>query len=227
MAGVLGGDPRHMEPIIRAAAAKYGVDPDVAMRVARSEGLSNPIGDHGLSHGAFQLYTGGGEGNNFIKQGGNINDEPATIDYAMKTAAQKGWGPWNGAKAQGITGFMGINGAPSGDTQQMAAASNSASTGGDAPAKPMPVPQMANTPPNTLSMNNPLAGAAGVQAPNASPLHSDAAVNDALMQAFRPVVPEAVNSLLGPAIGQIQARANPLAFYQPRPAGQIPINKKV
>jgi hypothetical protein len=215
MAGILGDDPRHLEPYIRETAAKYGVNTDIAMRVARSEGLRNPTGDNGKSFGAFQLYTGGGLGNNFIKQGGNINDERATIDYALQQAAQQGWGPWMGAQKQGITGFMGIS--PQGNQPQMAGLLTPGSTGeqNTPPARPAaPVP---SAQPNTLSMNSPLAG---MTTPNASAapsgMHSNQAINEALMNAFRPVVPDQVNSLLGPAIGQIQAHTNPIAFYQPR-----------
>ena len=73
-------------------------------------------------------------------------------------------------------------------------------------------------------MNSPLAGTS-VQPGNAPPLHSDEAVNMALMNAFRPVVPDQINSLLGPAIGAIQGRVNPIAFYQPRQAPQISIKR--
>ncbi len=223
MAGVL--DPRHLEPTIRAAAQKYGVDPDYAMRVAQSEGLANPIGDNGKSHGAFQLYTGGGLGNEFINQGGDINDEPATIDYAMKRAAQGGWGPWNGAKKIGITGFMGINRNPPGDTQMASQVATPASTG-DAPppARPAPVPTAPPAGTNTLSMNSPLAGA-NAAPQTAAPLHSNQAINEALTNAFRPVVPDQINSLLGPAIGAIQAHTPPIAYYQPRQAPQVAIRK--
>ena len=226
MAGILGGDPRHLEPYIRETAKKYGVDPDIAMRVARSEGLSNPIGDQGRSHGAFQLYTGGGEGNNFQKQTGldpsNPANEQATIDYALKTAAQKGWGPWNGAKAQGITGMMGIN--QPGNPQMAAQAS--ANTTGDAPAPPRPAAPTPNAGVlNTLSANSPLAGSSAPNATGASPLHSNEAVNTALSNAFRPIIPDQINSLLGPAIGAIQGHTNPIAFYQPRQAAPVPITR--
>ena len=53
-----GDDPRGMEGYIRERAEKYGVDPDTAVRVAKSEGLRDFYGDHGKSGGAFQLYTG-------------------------------------------------------------------------------------------------------------------------------------------------------------------------
>jgi hypothetical protein len=101
-----------------------------------------------------------------------------------------------------------------------------ASTAGDAPAAPQakpatPVPTVGTQPPNTLSMNSPLAGTALPNGAGAPPIHSNEAINAALSAAFRPIIPDQINSLLGPAIGQIQGHTNPIAFYQPRPAAQI------
>ena len=107
-------DPRGKIPVIMAAAQKYGNDPNIALNVARQEGLTTFLGDKGKSGGAFQLYTGGGVGNDFQRDTGldplDPKNEDATIDYAMKHAAQHGWGAWNGAKKIGITGYMGIGG---------------------------------------------------------------------------------------------------------------------
>ncbi len=89
------------------------------------------------------------------------------------------------------------------------------------PAKPpTPVPS-AGSQPNTLSANNPLANATSAQPPAASPVHSNPAINEALMNAFRPVIPDQINSLLGPAIGQIQGHTLPISYVQPRPAAQV------
>ncbi len=87
------------------------------------------------------------------------------------------------------------------------------------PVKPpaTPVPSV-GAQPNTLSMNNPLANAMGIQPTGAPPLHSNPSVNEALMNAFHPVVPDQINSLLGPAIGQIQGHTLPISYVQPRPA---------
>ncbi len=223
MAGILGprDDPRGMEPHIRAAAKKYGVDEDTALRVAKSEGLGTFLGDRGKSGGAFQLYTGGGLGNNFQKETGlnplDPANEPATIDYAMKNAASGGWGPWYGAKKIGVTGMMGI-GQPGqqGDDTQMAA-NTPPKAGPGAPGQAAPAPA-----PNTLSMNSPLAG---TTTPNAQasggPLHSNQSIDAALRGAFNPAVPDQINSLLGPAIGALQGRVPPIAFYQPRQAAPI------
>ena len=111
-----GGDPRGLEGYIRQKATENGIDPDTAVAVARSEGLSNPIGDHGTSHGAFQLHTGGGLGDAFRKETGldpaDPANEKATIDFALKNAAKGGWGPWHGAANTGIGPWAGIGGRP-------------------------------------------------------------------------------------------------------------------
>jgi len=105
-------DPRGLEGFIRETAAKYGVDPEVALRVAKSEGLRDFYGDGGKSGGAFQLYTGGGLGNDFQKATGldplDPANEKATIEYALQQASQGGWGPWHGAQKIGVGQFEGI-----------------------------------------------------------------------------------------------------------------------
>jgi hypothetical protein len=119
-----GGDPRGMEGYIRETAAKYGIDPDTAVAVAKSEGLSTfqssvprtgkgSLNGREASFGAFQLYTGGGLGNEWqaANPGLDITDpanEKSTIDFALKHAARKGWGSWNGAKNTGIGPWAGI-----------------------------------------------------------------------------------------------------------------------
>jgi len=118
-AGTDRSDPRGMAGYIRETARKYGIDPEVALKVAKSEGLSSfrsgvrtKSGKEEPSWGAFQLYTGGGLGNKFQKETGLDPSDPAnekaTIDYALKTAAKVGWGPWHGAKNTGIGEFEGI-----------------------------------------------------------------------------------------------------------------------
>jgi len=103
-----------MEAYIREAAAREGVDPDTAVRVAKSEGLRDFLGDRGKSGGSFQLYTGGGLGNEFQKETGlnplDPKNEKATIDYAMKKVKSTGWGPWHGAKRVGVGSREGLPG---------------------------------------------------------------------------------------------------------------------
>jgi len=119
------GDPRGLAPFIRETAKKYGIDPEVALRVAKSEGLSSfrsgvrtKSGKEEPSFGAFQLYTGGGLGNKFQEEmrldPSDPANEKATIDYALRTAAKVGWGPWHGAKKVGIQQWDGITGGGTG-----------------------------------------------------------------------------------------------------------------
>jgi hypothetical protein len=135
-------DPRGLTPYIRETAKKYGVDPEVALKVAKSEGLSNfrsgvtqKDGTQEPSFGAFQLYTGGGLGNQFKKDTGldpaDPANEKATIDYALKTAAKTGWGPWHGAKNTGIGEFDGISGGQAASSGSASSDTAATATAGD------------------------------------------------------------------------------------------------
>lgn len=121
-----------LETYIRQAAAARGIDPDVAVRVAKGEGgLQNPfrhgegpaprsqaagLGSTENSYGPFQLYvsgTGAGLGDRAMAVGIDPSkDWQKGVDFALDEAKNKGWGQWYGAKAQGITGMAGIGGAP-------------------------------------------------------------------------------------------------------------------
>lgn len=130
-----------MEAYIRQAAVARGINPDVAVRVARTEGLapdtwqSNVILDYGReqSYGPFQLHVAPkgrkpGLGNAFIAKTGLDPADPRYwkqgVDFALDNAVQGGWGPWFGAKKIGIVGKMGING---GKTRGVSAADPAAS----------------------------------------------------------------------------------------------------
>lgn len=109
-----GIDVAATENYIRKAAADRGIDPDVAVRVARSEGLapntwqSNVVKDgrRETSYGPFQLLVGGGLGDEFQKVYGKSPSDPSTvqnqIDFALDKAAQGGWSPWYGAAKVGV-----------------------------------------------------------------------------------------------------------------------------
>lgn len=114
-----GDDPRGLEGYIREAARKRGIDPDTAVAVAKSEGLRGfrsgvrrKDGSEEPSFGAFQLYTGGGLGNEFQKATGKNPADPAnekdTIDFALDHAAKHGWGAFHGAANTGIGRWAGI-----------------------------------------------------------------------------------------------------------------------
>lgn len=124
------------EAYIRQAAAARGIDPDIAVRVARSEGLAKGVyqsrlsknGTREPSFGPFQLLVGGqgtnypaGMGNDFINQTGLDPRDPATVpqqvDFALDNAARNGWGAWYGAAKVGVGKRDGIGGAaPVGST---------------------------------------------------------------------------------------------------------------
>lgn len=118
-----------MEAYIRRKALEMGIDPDVAVAVAKGEGLAPDTWQSNLeqpygreaSYGPFQLHvdpTGKrpGMGNDFMAATGLNPANPDTwdegVDYALGRAKEGGWSPWMGAKAKGITGFMGIGGEP-------------------------------------------------------------------------------------------------------------------
>lgn len=107
---------------IAKAAAARGIDPDIALRVAKSEGgldswnlQSNYVknGVREQSYGPFQLYKGGGLGNKFMDKTGLdpalAQNGPAGVDFALDEAKQSGWGAWYGAKKAGIGNFEGID----------------------------------------------------------------------------------------------------------------------
>lgn len=111
------------EAYIRQKASLLGIDPDLAVKVARSEGLGRAyVGDDGSSFGDFQLHMAGlsgrfpqgGLGDEFRKSTGLDPRDPSTWqaqdDFALQMVRKYGWGPWSGARNQGITGHQGVSG---------------------------------------------------------------------------------------------------------------------
>lgn len=135
--GVGGG--RKYEGMARQAAAKWGIDPDTAVRVLNAEGgldtwqqskVRNKRGVREPSYGPGQFLIGGGNtgfpeglGNRFIKDTGLDPRDPANaapyFDYMMKEVSQRGWGQWYGAKAAGVGNFAGVGGRPAGHSPQL------------------------------------------------------------------------------------------------------------
>ncbi|MDR3488819.1 MAG: hypothetical protein P4M05_28440 [Bradyrhizobium sp.] len=121
-------DKAEVSAYIRKAAIARGIDPEIALRVARSEGLAVYAGDGSgklaSSFGPFQLHYGGinpimpnaGLGDAFTKATGLDARDPATfqqqIDFALDQVRKSGWGAWSGARNQGITGFTGVGPLP-------------------------------------------------------------------------------------------------------------------
>ena len=117
-----GADVAALESYIRDAAAKRGIDPDIAVRVARSEGLAkgvwqsnviNKAGKRETSYGPFQLLVGGGLGDKFQRMYGKSPADPSTvynqIDFALDEAASGGWSPWYGAAKVGVGSRTGLD----------------------------------------------------------------------------------------------------------------------
>jgi hypothetical protein len=137
-------DPNDVNSVtnyIRQAAVARGIDPDIAVRVAESEGLSTYVGDSNSSFGPFQLHYGGiasggnavaGMGDAFTKATGLDARDPSTIkaqiDFSLDQAAQYGWGQWHGAARIGLKPFDGIgaNAKAIGSTGSASANPNSA-----------------------------------------------------------------------------------------------------
>lgn len=118
-------DPRIVEDYIERAAIARGMDPEIALRVARSEGLRGYVGDEGSSFGPFQLHygnvAGGGNrvsglGDVFTQQTGLDARDPTTwrhqVDFSLDQAAKGGWGPWHGWKGSQWAGIPGDHKTP-------------------------------------------------------------------------------------------------------------------
>jgi hypothetical protein len=114
------------EAWIRSFAAANGIDPDMAMRVARSEGFGSYTGDQGTSFGDFQLHLDGKKGqavgDAFKKQTGLDPSDPANEkamdQFALQWAAAHGWSDFHGAARVGVGqwGGIGAKGAAAGRT---------------------------------------------------------------------------------------------------------------
>jgi hypothetical protein len=121
---------------IRQAAIQRGIDPNVALTVARSEGglnswnLQSQVFKNGVqepSYGPYQLLVGGpgtgfrpGLGNQFMSQTGLdpslAANGPRGVDFALDYASKNGWSSWYGARNSGISNWQGIGKMPGIDT---------------------------------------------------------------------------------------------------------------
>jgi hypothetical protein len=154
--GVSYEDKEALKQYIRYAAASRGIDPEVAVKVAMSEGLNTYVGDNGSSFGPYQLHYGnvaaggnqvGGLGDTFTQQTGLDARDPATIqaqiDFTLDQAKRSGWGPWHGAARVGVGNYTGIgtyNGDPNQFGNYSAAQMAQASPGGFTPGQPTGFP---------------------------------------------------------------------------------------
>ena len=129
--GISARDMRDVNPqmaeYIRQSALARGIDPNVALRIANSEGLRGSIpgvrntpGDKGTSFGPFQLHyasripglRNGGLGDAYTRATGHHASDPKhwqeQIDFALDQAREGGWGPWHGRYGARIGVWDGI-----------------------------------------------------------------------------------------------------------------------
>lgn len=129
---------------ISKAASERGIDPAIALKVAKSEGglnswnLQSSYFKNGVqepSFGPFQLYKGGGLGNDFMRKTGLdpalAQNGPAGVNFALDHAAKNGWGAWYGAAKVGVGKWDGIGGDASDAVGKLAASAGAATKGLD------------------------------------------------------------------------------------------------
>jgi hypothetical protein len=90
-----------MKQIIDTAAAKNNIDPRIMYGIVRGESIGKTsgeydVGDNRQSFGPFQMYMGGGLGNNFQRDTGldprNMSTLPQQADWIAKEIAKRGGG---------------------------------------------------------------------------------------------------------------------------------------
>lgn len=118
-----------MEAIIAEEAALRGIDPDIALRIFYHEGAGayqsqikrggkGSLGGLEASFGPYQLFTGGGLGNEYEQVTGRTLTEDNTeegiitqIRFALDKAAEQGWTPWYGRGPAGVGEREGLSNA--------------------------------------------------------------------------------------------------------------------
>ena len=118
-----------IEQNIRAEARLRGIDEDVAVKAWKSEGYASyqskiprtgtgSYQGYEASFGPYQLFTGGGLGNDYESLTGRslANDNTPEgvvkqIQFSLDQAIQKGWTPWYGPAKVGISSREGLSGA--------------------------------------------------------------------------------------------------------------------
>ena len=178
-----------IEQYIRQRAPMYGIDPDIAIRVAKSEGgLKDPIrqslvtknGVREPSYGPFQLLIGGGStgfpaglGNQALAAGIDPRTPDGAargIDFALNHAANNGWGAWYGAKNTGIGRWQGIGGSKSAAPGNIPSGLPTLPPGPDGPKGQESYPRAApDLPPPTTISDRPVASPVDMAAAPSSP----------------------------------------------------------
>jgi hypothetical protein len=119
-------DIEDLEDIIRNEASLRNIDPEIAIRLWRAEGGgsyqsnveregSGSLNGREASFGPFQLFTGGGLGNDYERLTGRelVNDNTLEgitkqVQFALDMAVERGWTPWYGRRTAGISPRQGL-----------------------------------------------------------------------------------------------------------------------
>ena len=118
-----------MEEIITEEATLRGIDPSIAIRIFRAEGAGayqsqiprsgrGSLGGKEASFGPFQLFIGGGMGNEYQNATGRDLTTDNTkegitnqIRFALDQAVTgNGWQPWSGRVPAGVAQYAGLQG---------------------------------------------------------------------------------------------------------------------
>jgi len=122
--GAISQEPGDLRAWARQEAVRLGIDPDIAERVAMSEGgFDDPVrqsdvvyqGEREQSYGPYQLNVNGGLWNEAIARGidpRNPAHARAAVTFALEHAARNGWGNFHGAARVGVGERDGIGQAP-------------------------------------------------------------------------------------------------------------------
>lgn len=124
-----GMSQRDIEEIIVREARLRGIEPAVAVAIFRSEGAGSyqstvrrtgrgSLGGREASFGPYQLYIGGGLGNEYQERTGRDlttdNTEEGIenqIRFALDMAVSQSWQPWYGRRTAGVGRTQGLEGA--------------------------------------------------------------------------------------------------------------------
>lgn len=104
-----------IKQIITREARARNIDPSIAIKIYQSEGLTDyqsqviRIGAREQSYGPYQLYRGGGLGNEYerltgrdLRTDNNLIGIRKQIQFALDRAVQQGWQPWYGRRVVGV-----------------------------------------------------------------------------------------------------------------------------
>jgi hypothetical protein len=109
-----------IEQQVRQESILRGIDPNVAVRLWKAEGAGSyqsgvtsgnqlKRGGREASYGPFQLYVGGGMGNDYetatgrdLRNDNSQNGVTNQVRYALDRVVTRGWSPWYGRIPAGI-----------------------------------------------------------------------------------------------------------------------------